>query len=421
MSRTSNSSSQNKVRVRKLETSKDLKKLMTKYFLKAKLAAKLPWKYTAWGTSALPIEFIWGFDIFPLHPENSATVAAARKISLGLIEEAEAIGFSNDLCSYFKTNIGALEKGVGIFAGEVDKPDFCVTTGTICDTHVKWFQTQARRMNVPCFIFDIPHYVSGLDKETEERYIDYIVDQIQDYSDFVYDITGKKPSEKKFFETVQKSDRLSELWQEIYSYRKLKPSPLGFNDTFAQIFPLVLLPGIDDGIKYYEKLLAEVKKMAREGKGVVPEEKHRLLFEGIPFWFQIKYLFQLAQHGAVVVYEPYTFAFGPRKELGLSYEDSLRSFAKMWLQQPYYYNLENRIDYFKEVIDEYSIDGVILHNNRSCRPNSTGLIDLKNTLQQDVGIPVMILEADMNDPRLFSEEQVKNRTESFIELLDANK
>jgi benzoyl-CoA reductase/2-hydroxyglutaryl-CoA dehydratase subunit BcrC/BadD/HgdB len=107
--------------------------------------------------------------------------------------------------------------------------------------------------------------------------------------------------------------------------------------------------------------------------------------------------------------------------LGLNFEDTIRAFAKMLLQFPYNYNLESRIKYFEQVIDEYKIDGVILHDNMSCRPSCTGMIDLKNAIQKDKGIPVIILDCDQNDPRAFSESPMENRIESFIELLENNR
>jgi len=88
---------------------------------------------------------------------------------------------------------------------------------------------------------------------------------------------------------------------------------------------------------------------------------------------------------------------------------------------PYNYNLETRIEYFKDVIDKYNIDGVILHENMSCRPSTVGMVDLKNAIQRDKGIPVWILSADMNDPRAWADEPIKNRLEAFIELMRENK
>lgn len=88
---------------------------------------------------------------------------------------------------------------------------------------------------------------------------------------------------------------------------------------------------------------------------------------------------------------------------------------------PYAYNLERRIQYFKKCIEEYKLDGVILHENLSCRPSSTGMIDIKNALQKECGIPVLILQCDMNDPRAYADGPMKTRLDSFFEILEANK
>jgi benzoyl-CoA reductase/2-hydroxyglutaryl-CoA dehydratase subunit BcrC/BadD/HgdB len=406
-----------------LKASNILKGMMAKYLLKAQFLPKLPWKKSAWASAGFPVELLWGYDIFALHPENAACVSGVRRVSQEFIEMAESAGYSRDLCSYMKTNIGALQKGVNSTLGGVAKPSFCASTNTICDTHVKWFQIQARNMKVPYFGFDVPSFVSGSDDSRMDDYVDYLVDQFYDYFDFVKKTTGRYFDEKKFLTVLEKSDKLAELWHEIYEYRKLSPCPYVFQDTLAAIFPMVILPGLDEGIKFYQAILAELKERAKEGIGSMPPgtEKYRILFEGIPMWYKIRWLFELSNYGATVVYEPYTFSFGPRKPLGLSFDKEMRELAKIMVHFPYNYNLETRIKYFEQLVDDYKLDGVILHSNMSCRPSCAGMIDLKNAIQQDKGIPVWLMEGDMNDPRSYAEGPMKNRMESFIELLAANK
>lgn len=52
----------------------------------------------------------------------------------------------------------------------------------------------------------------------------------------------------------------------------------------------------------------------------------------------------------------------------------MRDVAKLIMDTPYAYNLERRIENFEKWIDEYKIDGVILHENMSCRPSSAGMV-----------------------------------------------
>ncbi len=408
-----------KERVKTLEASNQLKKLMQKYFLKMKWK-QLTRQKTAWVTAGFPVEFLYLFDVFPLHPENSATIAGARRLSQGFIEEAEAMGYSNILCSYMKTNIGAVSKGAKVSQGGLKKPTFMASTGTICDTHVKWFEIQAREMDVPHFVVDVPHYVNKVEDRLDD-YVDYVVDQFYQYFDFAEKMTGKEINKQKTHEILVLSDELCRLWQEIYELRKHRPCPIGYADTLAAIFPLVISPGTDFGIDFYKELLAEGKEMVKQKRGVIPNEKYRLLFEGIPFWYNIKFFHKLAtEHQAVVVYEPYTYSFGPRKRTDLSFDKTLRFIAEMMIHFPYNYNLDERTKYFRNVIKDYHIDGVVLHNNFSCRPQCSAMFDLKKRLTVDPEIPVLIMDGDMNDPRMFQHEQVKTRVDAFVELMEAN-
>ena len=409
------------VKINWLPSSGNLKKIMRKYAMKAKVAAALPWKKTAWATAGMPIELLYACGIYPLHPENSACVAGVKKTSLEMIEYAESLGYSRDLCSYFKTNVGSWDKKIKTSLGGVEKPSFCCSTNTICDTHVKWFQIQARKIGVPYFAFDIPSFVSGSDDVRLEGYIDYVSEQVYDFFEFVEKNTGKKFNEKKFFDILEKSERLAELWHEIYEYRKLIPTQYSFQDSLAAIFPMVIMPGLQDGIDYYENLIRDIKERIKEGKAAMPRgtEKYRVLWEGIPMWYRIKYLHELTNLGVVITYEPYTYSFGPRKKLGLSFEDTIRDLSKMIINNPYNYNLERRIEYFKDVIEKYSLNGVILHANMSCRPSCTGMIDLKNAIQQECSIPVLMIDCDMTDPRAYAEGAMRTRMESFVELMEA--
>jgi hypothetical protein len=74
------------IKVNVLPHAGELKKVMLYYLIKGMIATKLPWKKTAWTCAGFPVEFLWAYGMFPLHPENMSTVAAARKQSQRLIE-----------------------------------------------------------------------------------------------------------------------------------------------------------------------------------------------------------------------------------------------------------------------------------------------------------------------------------------------
>ena len=407
-----------------LNATQGLKNIMGRHFLAIEQAYR-DGKPTAWATSGSPVEMLYAMDVQPMLPENSATISAAQKYAQNFIEIAEQHGYSYDLCSYFKTNVGAVESNAEMIKGGIRKPTFMLSTDVICDTHVNWFQVQAERLNVPHFTLDIPHVVSNTNNRQYNYFKTYIAEQLYDMLDFIQEITGHEYSEEKTFEVTKNSWDLSMIWQDIYNLRKVVPCPISTRDTFGGLFPLFCMPGLKAPIKLYKKMYKEAKERVDNGIGALENEKYRLLFEGIPFWFQLKYFSKLEKYGAIIVYEPYTYAFSkymnPKVTKEYVFDKPVEAMAELMLSFWYIYDLETRIKKFAETVKEWKIDGVIMHENLSCRPNSCGMYDLKKHLMDDYDIPSLIISADQNDARKFNEIQITNQIESFIEILEKRK
>ncbi len=396
--------------------------LLNEYTLKSKIATLLPWKKTGNVVAGFPVEFLLSLDIFPLWPEVFAIYAGAAGVTQPLIEHAESIGYSRDLCSYMKTSIGAYEKKYPCDFGGPPKGDIYLSTNMICDTHVKWIENEARRLAAPYFGLDVPSYVSGSDEARLERYIDYVVAQFYDLIKFLEEQTGKSFSEEKFMKTVNKSQEACLLYHEIYNYRKRLPAPQYFEFQRLLMLPIGVMWNLDSAIKYYRKYLAKIKKRYDHAppEELTGREKFRVMWEGITIWYKVDMYYDLAEKGAKVVYESYTESVAFRKKRTSTFPETLRQMAKELILTPYTFNLENRISFFEQKIDEYDIDGLILHANLSCRPSSTGLLDLKDAIQKNRGIPILILNADMDDPRSYAEGPTQTRLDSFVEMMEEN-
>ncbi|MFX0031092.1 MAG: 2-hydroxyacyl-CoA dehydratase subunit D [Candidatus Hodarchaeota archaeon] len=407
-----------------LDATQGLKNVMGRHFLAIEQAYR-DGKPTAWATSGAPVEMLYAMDVQPILPENSATISAAQKFSQNFIEIAEQEGYSYDLCSYFKTNVGAVVSNADMAKGGTRKPTFMLSADVICDTHVNWFEVQAERFGVPHYTIDVPHVVSNLTNRQYNYFKKYIVEQLYEFLDFMQEVTGHEYSEKKTLEVTQNSWDLSMIWQDIYELRKNVPCPISTRDTFGGLFPLFTMPGLKAPIKLYKRMYQEAKQRVDNGIGALENEEFRLLFEGIPFWYNLKYFSMLERYGAIIVYEPYTYAFSkymnPKVTKEMVFNEPIEAMSELMLSFWYIYDLQTRISKFEETVREWKIDGVLLHNNMSCRPNSCGLYDLKRHLMDDYDIPCLIIDADMNDPRKLNAEQVTNQIESFIELLKARR
>ncbi|MFX1499316.1 MAG: 2-hydroxyacyl-CoA dehydratase, partial [Promethearchaeota archaeon] len=229
----------------------------------------------------------------------------------------------------------------------------------------------------------------------------------------------------KTLEVTKNSWELSMVWQDIYKLRKNVPCPISTRDTFGGLFPLFTMPGLKAPIKLYKRMYREAKERVDKCIGAIENEEFRLMFEGIPFWYNLKFFSILEKLGAIIVYEPYTYAFSkymnPNVTKEYVFNQPIEAMSELMLKFWYIYDLKTRIERFEETVREWKIDGVLLHENLSCRPNSCGLYDLKRHLMEDYDIPSLVISSDMNDPRKMNETQLINQIESFIEILRKRK
>jgi benzoyl-CoA reductase/2-hydroxyglutaryl-CoA dehydratase subunit BcrC/BadD/HgdB len=400
-----------------------LASLFMDYQTKTEKFSQAPGKKLGVFTAGMPAEFLLVFDIFPIFPEAYACMCGQAGITQHLIEHAEGLGYSRDLCSYMKVNIGAMDKKYPCNFGGAPVADCYIASNGVCDTQAKWVENTARKYGRPYFLMDVPNPVSGSDDAKREIDFEYEIAQMHDMIKFLEKVTGKRFDKEKFMGIIAKSQEVCRLYLEIYEYRKRFPSPFYFEITRALMFPQFGMWDLDGAAKYYRKVLNDIKKRyndAPSGKIGKPE-KYRLMWEGITLWYNIDFYKYLAKKGAHVVYEPYTHAGAMRREKTASFDETLRVMAKENISNFYTLDLEQRIPYFEQKIAEYSIDGLILHANLSCRPSSTGLQDLKAAIEKSVKIPVLILNCDMDDPRAYAEGQIRTRVDAFIEMIEENK
>jgi benzoyl-CoA reductase/2-hydroxyglutaryl-CoA dehydratase subunit BcrC/BadD/HgdB len=70
----------------------------------------------------------------------------------------------------------------------------------------------------------------------------------------------------------------------------------------------------------------------------------------------------------------------------------------------------------KKAID-YKVDGIISYALYGCKI-ATGFLPYQaKIMQENYGIPTLLLEGDMVDPRDYADGPVKNRVDAFMEML----
>ena len=69
------------------------------------------------------------------------------------------------------------------------------------------------------------------------------------------------------------------------------------------------------------------------------------------------------------------------------------------------------------MVKDYGIDGIIYHDAKTCPNNSNNRYGLSERVSDRLGVPHVVINGDLNDLRMYSEEQTRTQFEALIEQL----
>lgn len=149
-----------------------------------------------------------------------------------------------------------------------------------------------------------------------------------------------------------------------------------------------LYMGAPEAVEYLRAVRDEIRERVKCGKGYV-EERYRLIALFTPPNYNWKLLdWMEREHGACIVAEPYNSHWG----------DFEYDFSRPWL------TLARRA-----------------FRHPTCRQTCATIRTVKDALSERVGIPTLVLDMDTGDPSFISDEELKDKLESFFEMLAERK
>jgi len=391
-------------------------------------------------------EIIQAMDIVPLWTENYAGICAAKRDAQRFLERAEAENFSRSLCTYALCGLGfdAWREELGEmppdapWGGQV-KPDMMIGSGQmVCDPRNKWYQAAQHYMpDVPVYEVGLPWppYEADYDyREVQDYYIKYIVEQLKGLVRFLEKQTGRKMDWNRLSEIVDITDKTWNMIWEAYELRRAVPTPMDTGDAMNTMVPIAFMMGTQEAYDFFRGLYDELQQKIALREGVVAEEKYRLLWGGgLPSWFALSDFNYFNSKGAVFPVETTYRTVEAIYNFDVDFtkiNDPLEHMAWRWLKYwTYWYDKARKrpgshpdVERLIQYIDDYKIDGVVMHEAFSCRTWHPGLIWQLNLLKKVYrDIPSLILESDIVDISSYSEADTRARIDAFIETLESAK
>jgi len=372
--------------------------------------------FCVWIAINVPSEIFAGFDnmVYAV-PESHAAMCAGKGIGADMCEKAENIGYSMDLCSYARIDIGnSTDNGKDSPTFGLPKPDLLISNNNNCALLAKWFDVHHRQWDVPHFIMDIPFCYTPQQAKDHA----YIVSQIKDLIGYMEKLSGQKFDINGFKDAVQNSWNGIVQWKRFLNTAKNKPSPITAFDSFVHMAPFLTLRGTQ-ALKTHFKLLAdEADRKLENQQYPVPNEKYRLFWDNIAPWHQLRKMSRrLAELDANIVGASYTSCMGTVEgSFDLHVWDNDDPFDYIARTMNAYmcpHGMTLRHASMKKAIDEFSVDGVIFASNRSCKPYSITQLDQKKRCS----VPAVMIEVDHADVRKYSEESTFIRLETLLERI----
>lgn len=368
-----------------------------------------------WSSSNFPPEIAETFGLRVTYPESQAAAISAKGGSLPLIEHAEGqMGFSNDICAYARINLAYADLGACPNGErEMPLPDVVLGATSICETMMPWYEDLAYYLDVPMVFFDIPYNDKYEPDEKRLKYQEaqfrYIVEQLEE-------ITGVAWDEDRFKEVCDISVAASKAWLEATSYVQYDPSPMNGFDMFNHMAVATTARPKKEAVDAFNYLIDECKTYVKENKSTFkPDEKYRILYEGIAVWPYLKATAgPLIMQGVNVTGCVYCPAFA-----GV-YED-VRGWMRACSDVPNCQNLERATESREKLIKDGKCEGALIHINRSCKMWSGFMPEMGRRIQRDLNVPVVLFDGDQSDPRNFSAAQYQTRLQGLIEIMDNNK
>jgi len=372
-------------------------------------------------------ELIMCFGLLNNLPEINAIQNGMRKVSGDYIAEAEKRGHSEDVCTYVKADLGMMAQGNLSPNGKpLPRPDVLLLSYTGCFTFMKWFELVREEYRCPTVMLHVPYQADG---HVTDNMRSYIVKQLrEEVIPRLEKVSGVKFDIDLLRQYLAESARAEDDFVWVMESAKRTPSPIdAYFGGVYYIGPIfTAFRGTPDATEYYRLLRAEIVERIRLGLGpVTPEgdmksQKYRLVVEGPPNWTHFREFWKMFyDEGAVVVASTYT-KVGGTYDLGFRHDPAhpLETLADYCLDCYTNRSLPQRVAQIERYIHDYEADGLLINSIKSCNSFSAGQLMILREIEKRTGRPGAFIETDLVDPRYFSAANVKNRLESYFQMID---
>jgi benzoyl-CoA reductase/2-hydroxyglutaryl-CoA dehydratase subunit BcrC/BadD/HgdB len=325
--------------------------------------------------------------------------------------EVDLLPAGSAFCSPIQAKLGAIIKGV------IPIPDLLVSSGFVCDQSPKLDELLGIEYGIPVVYSDGPN--DAYEKswpQVSDRRVQYITQESEAILKRFEAVLGYRVTEEEAKRADLRTGNIATQCNRIFDLvKKADPTPTGFVNLggVARLAKLGIntttISGDPEGL--VNLFYAEIRERVSKGEGSAKKGAPRVgivTFPSIPEPTKM-----IEESGLAVVVD---FAGLASTEADLV--DS--SYGRYWERGSETLLRFNGIRHAIRVVQvcrEWDLDGAILNYPIGCRDLCMETLKSRELITKELGIPVLVIEADLSDPRNSTSEAVRNRIAAFAEIL----
>lgn len=320
-------------------------------------------------------------------------------------------------CGNVKTMVGSFVLGL------VPEPDLQVTSGMMCETAPKNVELLQQVYGFPTFSYDGCEDREYAEYPDAGRFSRLVEKSMRQLVARMEEIAGVEITDDVLSEALSAREALGSVSLKLQELVE-NSDPLviaACNDILWYAVDTVL-PGddcLDDAVAALTILYGELQERVGAGVGVVEKGAPRLLAVQPPHFSDPRLEHLVGELGlALVVQEGSLYPpDGSRIYKGAQSENPYQALCARYLQSSMRQGLATRIPIILGACRRLGIAGVINRYHVPCRTLAADAVLLGKAIREELGIPVLQLEWEGFDPRIYDDEQYSKKLKLFKTLL----
>ncbi len=316
-------------------------------------------------------------------------------------------------CANLKTLLGLVTLDM------IPIPDLMLTSGFLCETAPKTVDLLHEYYGIPVYSWDTCYDRGPADDSVAmgDRAIDLAVKSLRRLVGKVEDIVGFQITDDMLWETMEARSRfdnaIGKVQNLIHSSDPLPLSPTHDNLWMCLSSLTFSIDTIPDAIDAAETLYQELQERVSKGLGAMPKGSPRVLGEVFAHHADPRLEHLACEMGIAIVVATSASMIGYRGKR----EDPYKVLSQGWGGEGLSAGFGRKIPMQMEVCRRMNIDGVLDRYHVGCRVVAGDALVIESAIKKELGIPVLVLEWENFDPRVYNHEEYKRRLEVFKAMM----